>query len=135
MLEVRMEGLTLRVANVKRSIEFYGGKLGFCVEIDKAPQFAMIRVGGPTGGTIGLIAHDNANPAGSISMTAEQRAGIHIELTTYSLDALYEHLKARGVEFFEPPHEEPWERSMRVHDPDGYTIEFAERGLDDRVVT
>ncbi len=115
MLEVRMEGLTLRVANVKRSIEFYGGKLGFCVEIDKAPQFAMIRVGGPTGGTIGLLAHDNANPAGSISMTAEQRAGIHIELTTDSLDALYEHLKARGVEFFEPPHEEPWERSMRAH--------------------
>ena len=52
MLEVRLEGLTLRVANVKRSIEFYGGKLGLRAEIDKAPQFAMIRVGGPTGGTI-----------------------------------------------------------------------------------
>ena len=50
-------------------------------------------------------------------MTAEQRAGIHIELTTDRLDALYEHLKARGVEFFEPPHEEPWERSMRALDP------------------
>jgi hypothetical protein len=37
---------------VKRSIEFYGGKLGLRVEVDKAPQFAMIRVGGPTGGTI-----------------------------------------------------------------------------------
>ena len=135
MLEVRMEGLTLRVANVKRSIEFYGGKLGFCVEIDKAPQFAMIRVGGPTGGTIGLLAHDNANPAGSISMTAEQRAGIHIELTTDSLDALYEHLKARGVEFFEPPHEAPWERSMRAHDPDGYTVEFAEGRRGHRGVT
>jgi catechol 2,3-dioxygenase-like lactoylglutathione lyase family enzyme len=110
MLDVRLEGLTLRVANVKRSIEFYGGKLGFCVEIDKAPQFAMIRVGGPTGGTIGLLAHDNANPSGSTSMTPEQRAGIHVELTTGNLDALYEHLRARGVVFFEPPHEEPWER-------------------------
>ena len=73
------EGLTLRVANVKRSMEFYGDKLGLRVEIDKAPQFAMIRVGGPTGGTIGLLAHDNANPLGSISMTPEQRAGIHVE--------------------------------------------------------
>jgi hypothetical protein len=27
-LDVRLEGLTLRVANVERSIEFYGGKLG-----------------------------------------------------------------------------------------------------------
>ena len=48
MPEIRLEGLTLRVADVKRSIEFYSGKLGLCVEIDKAPQFAMIRVGGPT---------------------------------------------------------------------------------------
>jgi catechol 2,3-dioxygenase-like lactoylglutathione lyase family enzyme len=109
MLEVRLEGFTLRVANVKRSIEFYGGKLGLRVEIEKAPQFAMIRVGGPTGGTIGLLAHDSANPLGSISMTPEQRAGIHVELTTDNLDVLYEHLKARGVVFLEPPHEEPWE--------------------------
>ena len=55
IIEVRLEGLTLRVADVRRSIEFYGNKPGFIVEIDKAPQFAMIRVGGPTGGTIGLL--------------------------------------------------------------------------------
>jgi hypothetical protein len=39
------------------------------------------------------------------------------------------------VEFFEPPHEEPWERSMRVHDPDGYTIEFAEGRRGHRGIT
>jgi catechol 2,3-dioxygenase-like lactoylglutathione lyase family enzyme len=126
IIEVRLEGLTLRVADVRQSIEFYGDKLGFAVEIDKAPQFAMIRVGGPTGGTIGLLVHDSDDPLGSNSTTSRQRRGIHVELTTDHLDALYEHLKRRGVEFFEPPHEEPWERSMRVHDPDGYTIEFAE---------
>ena len=133
MPEIRLEGLTLRVADVKRSIEFYSGKLGLCVEIDKAPQFAMIRVGGPTGGTIGLLAHDNA--PGSSSMTPEQRAGIHVELSTDNLELLYEHLKARGVVFFEPPHEEPWERSMRAHDPDGYTVEFAEGRRGHRGVT
>src|SRR5437660_4129017 len=125
MLDVRLEGLTLRVESVKRSIEFYGAKLGFAVEIDKAPQFAMIRVGGPGGGTIGLLPIDPADPPAT-RMTPEQRAGIHIELSTDDLDALYEHLTARGVEFFEPPHEEPWERSMKAHDPDGYTVEFAE---------
>jgi catechol 2,3-dioxygenase-like lactoylglutathione lyase family enzyme len=133
MPEIRLEGLTLRVADVKRSIEFYSGKLGLCVEIDKAPQFAMIRVGGPTGGTIGLLVHDNA--LGSFSMTPEQRAGIHVELSTDNLELLYEHLKARGVVFFEPPHEEPWERSMRAHDPDGYTVEFAEGRRGHRGVT
>jgi len=133
MPEIRLEGLTLRVADVKRSIEFYSGKLGLCVEIDKAPQFAMIRVGGPTGGTIGLLMHDNA--PGSLSMTPEQRAGIHVELSTDHLELLYEHLKTRGVVFFEPPHEEPWERSMRAQDPDGYTVEFAEGRRGHRGVT
>jgi catechol 2,3-dioxygenase-like lactoylglutathione lyase family enzyme len=134
-LEVRLEGLTLRVADVARSIDFYANKLGFAVEINKAPQFALIRVGGPTGGTIGLLAHDSGDPSGSQSVTARQRAGIHVELSTDHLDALYEHLKRRGVEFFEPPHEEPWERSMRAHDPDGYTIEFAEGRRGHRGVT
>jgi catechol 2,3-dioxygenase-like lactoylglutathione lyase family enzyme len=125
-IDVRLEGLTLRVADVSRSIEFYGNKLGFTVEINKAPQFAMIRVGGLTGGTIGLLVHDSSDPLGSKSTTPSQRAGLHVELTTDHLDALYEQLKGRGVTFFEPPHEEPWERSMRLRDPDGYTIEFAE---------
>ena len=123
---VRLEGLTLRVADVSRSIKFYRNMLGLTVEIDKAPQFAMIRVGGPTGGTIGLLVHDSSDPSGSKSTTRRQRAGLHVELTTDHLDALYEQLKRRGVEFFEPPHDEPWERSMSVHDPDGYTIEIAE---------
>jgi catechol 2,3-dioxygenase-like lactoylglutathione lyase family enzyme len=122
MQDVRLEGLTLRVESVRRSVEFYANKLGFAVEIDKAPDFAMIRVGGPQGGTIGLLPVE----AGAPPMNAQARAGIHIELTTDDLDALYAELQARGVEFFEPPHEEPWERSMRAHDPDGYTVEFAQ---------
>jgi len=134
-LGVRLEGLTLRVADVGRSMKFYREKLGFSVEIDKAPQFAMIRVGGPMGGTIGLLVHDSVDLFGSQSTTPQQRAGIHVELTTDDLDALYERLKSRGVEFFEPPHEEPWERSMSVHDPDGYTIEFAEGRRGHRGVT
>jgi len=129
MQEVRLEGLTLRVESVQRSIEFYGGKLGFSIEIDKRPDFAMVRVGGPGGGTIGLL------PVGGSSVNRPDRAGIHIELTTDHLDALYEELKARGVEFFEPPHEEPWERSMRAYDPDGYTVEFAEGRRGHRGVT
>jgi catechol 2,3-dioxygenase-like lactoylglutathione lyase family enzyme len=134
MLDVRLEGLTLRVEDVQRSMDFYGGKLGFSVEIDKAPHFAMIRVGGPNGGTIGLLPAESTNPS-AWSPSSGLRAGIHIELTTDDLDALYEHLKSRGVEFFEPPHEEPWERSMRAHDPDGYTVEFAEGRRGHRGVT
>jgi hypothetical protein len=80
MQDVRLEGLTLRVKNVRQSMEFYGDKRGFTVEIDKAPDFAMIRVGGAEGGTIGLLPLDE-NSALS-TMTRDQRAGIHVELTT-----------------------------------------------------
>jgi hypothetical protein len=40
-------------------------------------------------------------------MTLEQRAGIHVELTTDNLDVLYEHLKARGVVFSNPRTKSP----------------------------
>ena len=101
---VRLEGLTLSVADVKRSIAFYRDKLGFVVEIDK-PHFALIRVGGPRGGTIGLL---SSRYTGGKRPTRAGRAAISVELGTDRLDALYEKLRARGVVFHEPPHDEPW---------------------------
>jgi len=123
---LRMEGLTLAVKDVKRSIEFYGKTLGLSVEMNSAPDFAMIRVGGEGGGTIGLLAERHANRKGVKSATRAQHAAIHVELSTDDLDKLYKRLKARGVRFHEPPHDEPWERAMQALDPDGYTIEIAQ---------
>lgn len=121
---IRMEGLTLAVKHVKRSATFYGKTLGLKVEIDSAPDFALIRVG--NGASIGLLATRHALPKGTKSATKAQHAAIHVELSTDDLDGLYKRLKARGVRFHEPPHDEPWERAMSAFDPDGYTIEFAE---------
>ena len=98
MQDVRFEGLTLHVESVQRSIGFYGEKLGFSVEINRAPHFAIKQRAGRRGGTIVLLPIDVTDSASS--MTPKQRADIHIELTTDHLDALYERLKARGVEFF-----------------------------------
>lgn len=123
---IRMEGLTLAVKNVKRSIAFYREKLGFTVEIDSAPDFAMIRVGGKSGGTIGLLETHYANRPGVESATRAQHAAIHVELSTDSLNSVYRKLKASGVRIHEPPHDEPWERSMQLYDPDGYTVEIAQ---------
>jgi catechol 2,3-dioxygenase-like lactoylglutathione lyase family enzyme len=121
---IRMEGLTLAVKDVKRSLEFYGTLLGLGVEVDNAPDFGMIRVAG--GGTIGLLAARHANRKGVKSATRTQHAAIHVELSTDDLDGLYRRLKARGVRFHEPPHDEAWERAMQAYDPDGYTVEIAE---------
>jgi catechol 2,3-dioxygenase-like lactoylglutathione lyase family enzyme len=121
--KIRFEGLTLTVESVERSIDFYGGKLGLYVEVRAPPAFAMIRV---DEGTIGLLSIDEARKDGAVPMSAEQKRAIHVELSSDDLDGLYEELKARGVEFHQPPHDEPWERSMTAFDPDGYSVEFAQ---------
>jgi len=121
---IRMEGLTLAVADVKRSVAFYRKKLGLKIEIDSAPDFALVRVG--PGASIGLLAARHAVPRGTKPASKAQHAAIHVELSTDDLDGLYQRLKARGVAFSEPPHDEEWERSAQARDPDGYTIEFAQ---------
>jgi catechol 2,3-dioxygenase-like lactoylglutathione lyase family enzyme len=123
---VRFEGLTLTVESVERSTEFYGGKLGLKIEVNAAPAFAMIRVGGEGGGTIGLLSVVEARKEGVQEMTPAQKSGIHVEFSSNDLDALHEALKAKGVVFHQPPHDEPWERSMTAFDPDGYSVEFAQ---------
>jgi|ERR1700733_4705673 len=123
---MRFEGLTLTVESVERSIEFYGGKLSLKVEWNAAPAFAMIRTGGEGGGTIGLLALAEARKEGVEETSAAQKRGIHVEFSTDDLDGLYEELKSKGVTFHQPPHDEPWERSMTAFDPDGYSVEFAQ---------
>ena len=63
---------------------------------------------------------------GIVATTNNQNRATHVEFSTDDLDELYEELKAKGVEFAEPPHDEPWERSMTALDPDGYAVEFAQ---------
>ena len=123
------EGLTLTVESVDRSIEFYTGKLGLKLEYNASPDFALIRAGGDGGnggGTIGLLALHVALKEGVEVSSDKQKRAIHVELSTDNLDALYEELRANGVQFDQPPHDEPWERSMTAFDPDGYAVEFAQ---------
>ena len=124
--EVRMEGLTLTVENVGTSIEFYSNRLGFKLEWDAKPHFAMVRVGSGGGDTIGLLAWSEAEKEGARKTSAEQRRAIHVELSTDDLDGLYEDLRSKGIRFHLPPHDEPWERSMTAFDPDGYSVEFSQ---------
>jgi catechol 2,3-dioxygenase-like lactoylglutathione lyase family enzyme len=124
--KIRLEGLTLTVQSVKRSVDYYCKKLGFRLEQDAAPHFALIRVGGRQGGTIGLLSWTQAKKDGIKKITAKQKRGIHVELSTDNLDGLFKELRSNGVRIDVPPHDEPWERSMAVFDPDGYTVEFAQ---------
>jgi catechol 2,3-dioxygenase-like lactoylglutathione lyase family enzyme len=125
-IDVHLDGLTLAVSSVRRSMKFYGETLGFDVVIDAAPDFALVRVGGKGGGTIGLLSLRHAVGGKAKRVTAAMRSGVHVELSTSDLDGLYEKLKARGVEFDGPPHDEPWERMCSALDPDGYSLELSQ---------
>jgi predicted enzyme related to lactoylglutathione lyase len=124
--DIRFEGLTLTVEDVKKSVEFYTKKMGFVCEVNAAPHFAMIRAGGPKGGTIGLLAWNEAKKEGAVKTTRKQRLAIHVELSTDDLDGVYKRLCAKGVKFVTPPHDEPWERAATALDPDGYAVEIAQ---------
>lgn len=121
--KVRLEGFTLTVQDVKRSVDFYTKKLGFVCEWNAAPHFALLRMGA---GTIGLLAWSEAKKEGPVKTTAKQKMAIHVELSTDDLDGLYQELKKKGVKFHTPPHDEPWERSATAFDPDGYSVELAQ---------
>jgi uncharacterized glyoxalase superfamily protein PhnB len=125
-IKVRMEGVTLTVADVKRSSEYDRDQLGFTLEVDAAPLLAMLRIGGAGGGTVGLHHWKEAKKEVAHEMSAMQSKAVHIELSTDGLDGLYQQLLQRGVKIDVPPHDQPWERSMTVFDPDGYLIEFAQ---------
>jgi catechol 2,3-dioxygenase-like lactoylglutathione lyase family enzyme len=120
---MRLEGLTLTVESVERSLAFYCDKLGLEAKWRSLPAFAMIRHGA---GTIGLLAFAEASKEGAAESTPAQKSAIHVEFSTDDLDGLYEELKGKGVVFHQPPHDEPWERSMTAYDPDGYAVEFAQ---------
>ena len=124
--EVRMEGLTLTVADVAASVDYYCRQLGlFKLEWNAAPQFAMLRViGGQS--TLGLLSWTQAEKEGAERLSRAQARAVHVELSTDDLDALHADLVARGVAVDVPPHDEPWERAMTAFDPDGYSVEMAQ---------
>jgi uncharacterized glyoxalase superfamily protein PhnB len=120
-----MEDLTLTVKSVERSTKYYKS-IGFDCEWNAAPHFAMMRMGGKAGPTLGLLAWSEAKKEGAKKTTAKHNRSIHVELSTGNLDLLYTELKKKGLKFAIPPHDEPWERSATAYDPDGYSVEFSQ---------
>jgi catechol 2,3-dioxygenase-like lactoylglutathione lyase family enzyme len=108
MASLSLEGLTLNVADLERSLAFYTRLPGVAVEFHKPGLFAMLRIGK---GRLGLL---------------QRAAGrFHIELETDDLDGFYEAVRQAGIEPKGPPVRHPWgERDFQVVDPDGFVLEF-----------
>lgn len=110
MEDASLAGLTLHVADLERSLEFYRHLPGAKVVVHRPDEYAMLRIGH---GRLGLL---QARPANSF----------HIEMESPNLAGIYEELRNRGIEPEGPPQERPWgEPDFRIVDPDGNVIEIS----------
>lgn len=110
------EQLVLLVSNLKRSKEFYLGKLRFEPEYE-GHDFVILRTGGPR-----LLLHESEDEA-------VHACSHEMEVRVDDVDRWYERLSKEGASFRRAPfrvgHEgDPWSprREARLSDPDGYGI-------------
>lgn len=106
---VRLEGLTLHVSDLEKSVEFYSRIPGSQKMMHFAGKFAMFRFGE---GRLGLI--------------QAEKLGFHVELDTGKrLDEMYAQVLEAGFTPEEPPTDRPWgRRDFHLLDPDGNLLEF-----------
>jgi catechol 2,3-dioxygenase-like lactoylglutathione lyase family enzyme len=108
-------GIMLLVADLDRSLAFYRDTLEFDV-IDSAPGGAVLAYGGGR-----LLLRPQAD------MSPVDRRVIHLHIEVPDVDAAYQGLRAKGVEFAHKPRVlsrgdklELW--AARFRDPDGHGI-------------
>lgn len=111
MEEPSLNGVTLRVDDLDRSVEYYSKIPNVKQIVYREGEFALFQIGI---GRLGLIEIDGPE--------------FHVEIGTDDLDALYQELVEAELDV-EPPEEKPWgDYTIETRDPDGHTIEFeAER--------
>jgi catechol 2,3-dioxygenase-like lactoylglutathione lyase family enzyme len=107
-MRVSLVALTLHVADVDRSLEFYRRLPGATVLFHLPGRFALLRLG-----------------QGRLGLLADRNRPFHVELEVSDLDAAAAELRGLGIDV-DGPTERRWgERDVLVQDPDGNLLEFA----------
>lgn len=101
----RMSTTAVWVDDAEQAYDFYANKLGFKVTLDKKFDGGgrMLMVVPPGGGTQLMVATPLPGMAG-VQVGGETP----IVWETDDMDATYEDLRAKGVEFTEPPAQQFW---------------------------
>ena len=109
-MQLSLEGVSLLVADVERSVAFYSKLPGAQKIMHRAGYFAKFKIGDGHVQVVGLPPEEKS---------------FHIEMDAPDLQGLYEHLKGAGIEPDGPPTKRSFGRTnFRVHDPDGNILEF-----------
>jgi len=112
--------VALHVADLERSMAFYGGTLGWS-EKDTRPAFDFPGAWYQLGPTRELHLLSNRHD-GEIDMPRV----CHFAVQVSSIADVEEHLRAKGVDFLGPKPRPDGVPQIFVQDPDGYWIEFCE---------
>ena len=126
-------GITLSsiyVLDQDEALDFYVGKLGFEVHTDEDLGFMRwleVTVPGDPGRRLllerpGPPAHDEATAEQVRELVTKGAGGGWIGLTTTDVHKAYEELRAKGVEFTDPPEERPYGIDCGIRDPFGNRI-------------
>ena len=101
------------VSDQERALRFYTEKLGLTVKTDQpmGPQrWIELEIPGAETGVVLFTPEGQQDRIGSF---------VNTSLACDDLEATYEELKSRGVEFSGPPQEQPWGKFAILKDPDG----------------
>jgi uncharacterized glyoxalase superfamily protein PhnB len=119
------------------ALAFYTEKLGMEVRSDvtvpELGNFRWLTVGPPGQPEIAIVLMAIPGPPVMDSDTADQVRSLMAKgfagavfLTTDDVQAAYEELKGRGVEFTEQPEERPYGIDSGFHDPSGNTFRLTQ---------
>jgi uncharacterized glyoxalase superfamily protein PhnB len=127
----------LWVHDQDEALEFYTKKLGMEVRSDvtvpELGNFRWLTVGPPRQPDISIVLMAIPGPPVMDAETAENVKALMAKgfagalfLTTDDVEADYEQLKSRGVEFSEAPEERPYGIDCGFHDPSGNTFRLTQ---------
>lgn len=125
----RFEHTGIYVSDMKRSLEFYNGLLGFPVVRDVEVKVLNLHVVFLDAGGFFIELLEPHDKEGYAKLPEKSFGLRQICLLVDDLKLAYERLKAKGVEFIEPPLEiVPGQVSHAIFlDPDGVHVELLQR--------
>lgn len=108
----------LVVSDLKRSIEFYTGSLGFALNFEHGGFYAGLGIGPHS---IHLKA---GTPSSSERQRRRENEDVDLIFGVKDLDGLYEQVCSQALEIIQPLRVMPYGREFYVSDPDGYVQAF-----------
>jgi predicted enzyme related to lactoylglutathione lyase len=117
----KVKFVSIPVRDQDRAVDFYTTKLGFTLKtdqpFDETQRWIELEI---PGAETGIVLY---TPKGH-----EDRIGTFANLAyvTADIDETYKTLRARGVEFVQPPKREPWGTGAVFKDADGNTFALSE---------